>query len=226
MIRRTRSRTLAVVVLFGASALLAGCPKQPAPESQTGPAGQTGPGGQTVPGGPGGPGGVSGGGAARAGGPGAGAVPGSVGARGTGSPGGQGPTGPGRAAVTGTTIPALPPPREFVETPALRDITFDLDRYEIRPQDRAVLDGNAQWLKANAGALVLIEGHADERGTDEYNLALGERRARTVRDYLVSAGVDVSRITVVSYGEERPLCTERTEACWARNRRAHFLVKP
>jgi peptidoglycan-associated lipoprotein len=80
-------------------------------------------------------------------------------------------------------------------------------------------------VKGHARALVLIEGHCDERGTNEYNLALGERRARAARDYLTSAGVPESRITIVSYGEERPLCTERTEVCWAQNRRAHFLIK-
>ena len=73
--------------------------------------------------------------------------------------------------------------------------------------------------------LVLIEGHCDERGTNEYNLALGERRAKATMNYLVSQGVQAARITIISYGEERPLCTEKTEACWARNRRAHFLTK-
>ena len=77
----------------------------------------------------------------------------------------------------------------------------------------------------NQSALLLIEGHADERGTNEYNLALGERRAKATRDYLVSVGIDAGRITVISYGEERPTCTEKAEACWAKNRRAHFLVK-
>ena len=107
----------------------------------------------------------------------------------------------------------------------MRDVQFEFDKYEIRPSEKAALDANARWLKAHARAQVLIEGHCDERGTNEYNLALGERRARATRDYLASAGVTDSRITMVSYGEERPLCTERTETCWARNRRAHFLVK-
>jgi peptidoglycan-associated lipoprotein len=73
---------------------------------------------------------------------------------------------------------------------------------------------------------VLIEGHCDERGTNEYNLALGERRAKSTMNYLVSQGVQASRITIISYGEERPVCNEKTEECWAKNRRAHFLVKP
>jgi peptidoglycan-associated lipoprotein len=84
---------------------------------------------------------------------------------------------------------------------------------------------NAAWLKDNTHTLLLIEGHADERGTNEYNLALGARRAKAAADYLVSQGVLATRISTVSYGEERPLCAQRTEACWARNRRAHFLVK-
>jgi len=73
---------------------------------------------------------------------------------------------------------------------------------------------------------VLIEGHTDERGTAEYNLALGERRAKSAMNYLVAHGIDASRFSLVSYGKERPVCTERTEACWAKNRRDHFLTKP
>ncbi len=133
--------------------------------------------------------------------------------------------GVGAQGLTGAVFPALPSPKEFVEVSALRDIHFDFDRYEVRAQDAKVLDENAQWLKRNAGVRVLIEGHADERGTNEYNLALGERRARAARDYLESRGVDASRMVIISYGEERPVCTERTEACWAKNRRAHFLIK-
>jgi len=108
----------------------------------------------------------------------------------------------------------------------LKDVFFDFDKYDIRPSDAKVLDSNATWLKSNANHLVLIEGHCDERGTNEYNLALGERRAKSTMNYLVSQGVQASRITIISYGEERPACTEKTEECWAKNRRAHFLVKP
>ncbi len=117
-------------------------------------------------------------------------------------------------------------PSEFTPIEALRDIHFDFDRYEIRPEDAKVLDMDAAWLRDNARTLVLVEGHADERGTNEYNLALGERRAKATLDYLVSRGVQSARLTLISYGEERPLCAARTEACWAQNRRAHFLVKP
>ena len=136
-----------------------------------------------------------------------------------------GPAGAGGAAATGTTIPSLPSPKEFVESAALRDVYFDFDRYDVRAGDKGTLDENAKWLKSNQSALLLIEGHADERGTNEYNLALGERRAKATRDYLVSVGIDAGRITVISYGEERPTCTEKAEGCWAKNRRAHFLVK-
>jgi peptidoglycan-associated lipoprotein len=123
---------------------------------------------------------------------------------------------------------AAPPPvvKEFAANPELRDIQFDFDKYDIRPEAARILDANAAWLKANAAQLVLIEGHCDERGTNEYNLALGERRAKAAMTYLVSRGVAADRITIISYGEERPLCSEKSEACWARNRRAHFLVKP
>ncbi len=147
------------------------------------------------------------------------------------APGGAG-AAPGSAAVPTpaapappTATPAPPHPREFAAIRELEDIHFDFDKYDIRPGDAKILDVNAQWMKANAGHLILIEGHADERGTNEYNLALGERRAKTTMNYLVARGIRANRITIISYGEERPLCTEKTEECWARNRRAHFLVK-
>ena len=123
-----------------------------------------------------------------------------------------------------TAAPARPMVQEFAATPNLKDIHFDFDKYDIRPGDAKILDTNAAWLKSN-DALVLVEGHCDERGTNEYNLALGERRAKATMNYLVSHGVQAGRITIISYGEERPACTEHTEACWATNRRAHFLAK-
>ena len=135
-------------------------------------------------------------------------------------PGGTmaGPGAPGR--------PGMPPGlREFTALGALKDINFDFDKYDIRPGDAKILDEDAQWMKSNPNSLVLIEGHCDERGTNEYNLALGERRAKSTMNYLVSQGVQANRITLISYGEERPQCTEKTEACWANNRRAHFLIK-
>jgi peptidoglycan-associated lipoprotein len=126
----------------------------------------------------------------------------------------------------GTVIPALPSPSGFSESAALRDIHFDFDQYRIRPEAGRALENNARWLKSHAGAILLIEGHADERGTNEYNLALAERRAGAARDYLIALGVARTRINVVSYGEERPICADRFESCWAQNRRAHFLVRP
>src|SRR5262249_3302563 len=136
---------------------------------------------------------------------------------------------PTPAPSTATPTPAptpstpSPPPRpsEFTANPNLNDIHFDFDKYNIRPGDAKVLDANASWLKSNPGTLVLIEGHCDERGTNEYNLALGERRAKSTMNYLVAQGVQASRITIISYGKERPTCTEHNESCWAKNRRAH-----
>jgi peptidoglycan-associated lipoprotein len=130
------------------------------------------------------------------------------------------------AAPAATAASARPEIKEFVSVPELTDIHFDFDKYDIRPGDAKVLDSNAGYLKSNPNHLVLIEGHCDERGTNEYNLALGERRAKSTMNYLVSQGVQASRITIISYGEERPLCTQKTEECWAQNRRSHFLVKP
>ena len=120
---------------------------------------------------------------------------------------------------------APPPPREFTAIDELKDVHFDFDKYDIRPADAEILDANAAWMKANPGYLMLVEGHCDERGTNEYNLALGERRAKATLTYLLSRGLDTNRLTLVSYGKERPVCTEQNEACWTQNRRAHFLVK-
>jgi peptidoglycan-associated lipoprotein len=138
------------------------------------------------------------------------------------------PSGAGSSGAGSGTTPApgaRPSPKEFVAVAELKDVFFDFDKYDIRPADTKTLDANAAWLKSNDN-LVLIEGHCDERGTNEYNLALGERRAKSTMNYLVSQGIQASRITIISYGEERPVCTEKTEECWAKNRRAHFLVKP
>jgi peptidoglycan-associated lipoprotein len=130
---------------------------------------------------------------------------------------------PGASADPSATRPN---PREFEAVADVRDIHFDFDRYDIRPDAAKILDANARWMKANPAALVLIEGHTDEQGTNEYNLALGERRAKAAMNYLVGQGLPAERFTVISYGEEWPQCRERNDACWARNRRAHFLAKP
>ena len=118
-----------------------------------------------------------------------------------------------------------PAPSEFSEVRDLADIHFDFDRYDIRAEHATILDANAAWLKANTNSLVLIEGHCDTRGTNEYNVALGDRRAKATMNYLVSHGVKSTRISIISYGEERPSCATHDEACWAKNRRAHFLLK-
>jgi peptidoglycan-associated lipoprotein len=96
---------------------------------------------------------------------------------------------------------------------------------KIRPGDAKILEANAKWLIANPSYILLVEGHCDQRGTNEYNLALGDRRAKAAMDYLVAQGVAASRITTISYGEEQPICTEARESCWAQNRRDQFRVK-
>jgi peptidoglycan-associated lipoprotein len=136
------------------------------------------------------------------------------------------PDGDGRPDREPMVAAASPEPKEFAPTDALRNIFFDFDAYDIRPGEAAILDANVDWLRSNPNYLVLIEGHCDERGTNEYNIALGEHRARAAMNYLVAHGIPASRLTTFSYGEERPLCTEHTEACWASNRRAHFLIRP
>jgi peptidoglycan-associated lipoprotein len=143
------------------------------------------------------------------------------------------PSVPSAASAPPAPAPAAAPapaprpvPKEFMAVAALKEVYFDFDKYDIRPEDAKTLGANATWLKSNGDNLVLIEGHCDERGTNEYNLALGERRAKATMNYLVSQGIQANRITIISYGEERPVCTEKTEACWAKNRRANFLVKP
>lgn len=220
MSRPHRHAVFTFIPLLLAAALLAGCPKKPATPT----AGAPGPTAEQPGAAPGAPGTE---GAVTPVPPGTvGSAPGAPGPRAT--PGAPGTTGPPVAAVppTGVTPPAgMPSPKEFAEAEALKHIYFDFDRYDIRTMDAQVLQENARWLKANPGALALIEGHADDRGTNEYNLALGENRAKATRDYLVSLGVEGGRITIISYGEERPFCTERHEGCWSQNRRAHFLIK-
>jgi peptidoglycan-associated lipoprotein len=106
----------------------------------------------------------------------------------------------------------------------LEDVHFDFDRFDIREADRAVLTKNADVLKRFDFLKITVEGHCDERGTVEYNLALGDRRSRGAYDYLVSLGVPVERLKTVSYGKEVPICREASEDCWQRNRRAHFTI--
>ena len=112
-------------------------------------------------------------------------------------------------------------------TPAaspLKDAFFDFDRYDLSADARTVLRANADWLKNNPSMRVDIEGHCDERGTNEYNLALGAKRAQAARDYLVSLGIAPDRLSTTSYGEEIPVCQEHSESCWRQNRRARFVI--
>ena len=106
----------------------------------------------------------------------------------------------------------------------LADVFFDYDQSGIRDDNREPLQKNAAWLKRWSSTQITVEGHADARGSSEYNLALGSRRATAVRDYLVNLGVPGNRITVVSKGKEQPFCTAETEECWQQNRRGHFLI--
>lgn len=105
-----------------------------------------------------------------------------------------------------------------------KDILFDFDKYDIKKSYRSSLQAVSSWMIKNSIARLSIEGHCDERGTNEYNLALGDRRAKSVKDYLASFGVSSAKIDMLSYGEEKPLCTDKKEECWSKNRRAHFVI--
>jgi len=122
-----------------------------------------------------------------------------------------------------------PPPGPSISQQAFQefqnqDINFDFDKYDLRTDARGVLDRKASFLNQNSSVRVQIEGHCDERGTNEYNLALGERRANAAKQYLTTAGISAGRLSTISYGEERPLDPGHNEAAWARNRRAHFVI--
>ena len=152
------------------------------------------------------------------------------------------------AAPPPPTSPATPPPPPPAPAPAqpavptedeifrnktldqlnaekpLADAFFSYDSTDLTAEARGLLQKDVEWMKKWTTTKVMVEGHADSRGTNEYNLALGERRADAVRDYLVSLGVALDRITIVSKGEEQPFCSEETEACWQQNRRGHFII--
>jgi len=157
------------------------------------------------------------------------------------------PTAAGPSAAVAPASPAAPAPAETpvtrpsapAEAPAppsppaaapaaasspLKDVFFDFDKSAIRADQKAVLTEDAAWLKANVGAKVTVEGHCDERGTVEYNLALGERRAKAVKDFLVAAGVKPEQVSVVSYGKERPFVLGHDESAWKWNRRGHMVI--
>ncbi|MGE5848785.1 MAG: peptidoglycan-associated lipoprotein Pal [Candidatus Methylomirabilota bacterium] len=189
-----KRRIALIAVLLLSAGLLAGCPKRPE-VAQAGP-GAVGPGAAAAP-----------------------ATPGPA----------PSPRG-GDVPVTRPTPPAETPVRPAAPgaqpTPAavpLQDIFFDFDRSNIRDDQVAALNQDISWLKGNLTAKITIEGHADERGTNEYNLALGERRAKATKDYLVAAGIAADRIATLSYGEERPFVLGHDESAWKWNRRAHFV---
>jgi peptidoglycan-associated lipoprotein len=139
------------------------------------------------------------------------------------------PPAPAQAETPPTPPPTPPPPPPAPEPVQTRvefePAFFDFDSFALRDDARASLDRDARMLRDNGGASVTIEGHCDERGTVEYNQALGERRAQAARDYLVSAGIDASRIQIISYGKERPFADGHDESAWQQNRRAHFIQR-
>ena len=155
------------------------------------------------------------------------------------------PPPPPTAPATPPTPPPPPPPPAAPPAPAaltedqifaqktleqinaerpLGDVFFDLDEATIRDDARGPLQKNADWMKRWTSTRISVEGHCDERGTAEYNLALGERRANAVKQYLVSLGIPDGRVMIVSKGKESPFCTEKNESCWQQNRRGHFIV--
>lgn len=105
------------------------------------------------------------------------------------------------------------------------DVYFDFDSIQLTPEAQEILTRKGKWLRENPGAIVTIEGHCDNRGTNEYNLALGEGRAQSAKTFLMDLGIDLSRLNTISYGEERPVDPQQTEGAWARNRRAHFVIE-
>jgi peptidoglycan-associated lipoprotein len=135
------------------------------------------------------------------------------------------------ARITVTIPPPPPPPPAPVITDAdffasnIKDAFFDFDQFSIREDARQILTANARALADRPGIRISIEGYCDERGSEKYNLVLGDKRANTVKDFLISLGVNASRIDTISYGEEKNFCEEHTEACWQSNRRAHFVMR-
>lgn len=142
---------------------------------------------------------------------------------------GAGGTKEATARVT-VTVPAPPPPAPSLSeqemfAQAVKDIFFDYDKYDLRPDQQTALQSGAQFLSQHANIRFTIEGHCDERGSTEYNLALGDNRANSVKNSLVQAGVSADRIKTISYGKEKPFCGEPTEDCWQQNRRGHFVYQ-
>ena len=140
---------------------------------------------------------------------------------------GAGGTQEATARVTVNQPPPPPPPPSATEEQLfaqnVKDVYFDYDKYDVRPDQQAAIQGDAQFLAQHPNISFTVEGHCDERGSTEYNLALGDNRANAVKNALVQAGVNASRIKTISYGKEKPFCTESNEQCWQQNRRGHFV---
>ena len=130
---------------------------------------------------------------------------------------------PAAGAAPAAAVPAAIPAAADVSK--LDAVYFDYDKYDLKPAARDTLKKNADWLSKNPGKKVVVEGNCDERGTNEYNRALGQRRAESAAKYLKSLGVGAGRVSTVSYGEDRPVCKESNEACWSKNRRSDFIIK-
>lgn len=127
--------------------------------------------------------------------------------------------------ASSTTSEALPTSLDEINRRGyLKDVYFDYDQYQIRPDQRAVLATDADWLRRWPAIRLRVEGHCDERGTEQYNLALGEKRASEVKDYLSSLGISAKRVELVSFGKERPFVSGHDESSWSQNRRDHFVV--
>jgi len=125
-------------------------------------------------------------------------------------------------------VPVAPAPQPVIPILAVGDklgpVYFDFDKYNLKDLSRDQLTKNAQWMKDNPGAVVRIEGNCDERGSNEYNLALGERRAASAKKYLVYQGISPNQLGTISYGEEKPVCGGHYEGCWWKNRRDDFVI--
>jgi len=132
---------------------------------------------------------------------------------------------PGGDMAGGSMVPGSKKTTSPTDVTALGDIYYDFDRYSIRKDALPVLEGDAKWLRNEAGKSIVIEGHCDERGTFAYNLVLGEKRAKAAERYLEDLGIPPSRMQTTSYGELRPFCNDHNEGCWQQNRRAHFVVQ-
>ena len=139
---------------------------------------------------------------------------------GTGNAGNDGKGGMGGTSMDQEAARLAP----YKETSQLQDIHFNFDKYDLDGNAKKILQQNAKFLKRNPGMRIEIQGHCDERGTNNYNIALGQRRAHSTKKFLISQGIDSSRVNVISYGEEKPFCFDSNETCWFQNRRAHFMI--